>query len=244
MTQETAVSLRGRSELDRKATARILARAVRAGASIELCVLGDTLQIACSAAVTGESGGILILSLLGSEAAIRAVTQADSLNATLAADGQWYGFKTQRADDSPGESAPAMTIRKPVTMTVADRRRSPRRRLRGAAWVSLETSDGTQAWRGQAALLNLSMNGLACRVAKDDAEALQREQSVQVTFRAAERSESFELTARVTNVTEGTPGRCVLGLEFIDDERLAACRTRLHAVAQAGGQEASGEGGT
>lgn len=238
MTQETSIAKRGTSELDRKTTARILAGAVRAGASIELCVLGDPLQIACSAAVTGESGETLLLNLLGSEAAVRAVRQADLLEATLAADGQWYSFETRRADGDQGEATSGLTVRKPTTMTVADRRRSPRRRLRGAAWVLLKAGQGSHPWRGKAALLNLSMDGLACRVTKDDAEALHTDQSVQVTFDAADRSGPFELTARVTNVTEGASCRCVVGLEFVDDERLAACRARLRAVT--GGPETGG----
>ena len=86
-------------------------------------------------------------------------------------------------------------------------------------------------WRCRAALLNLSADGLACKVSDVDANELPVGKTVCVMFRAGEMAGGFDLEARVSNLTEaGTPGRWIIGLEFLHDTTPPGSRARLEEV--------------
>lgn len=123
---------------------------------------------------------------------------------------------------------------KPTTIAPADRRRSPRRRFRQPTGILLRGTGVDDGWRCQATLLNLSMDGLACRVPDSDCERggpLRIGQTVRAVFRPHASSPAFDLNGRIVAITQGgTPNLLVLGLEFIADQSLEASRPGLQDV--------------
>ena len=150
------------------------------------------------------------------------------LEATVEIDQRRYTFET-RCMKAPVSVVPTiLRVHRPARMTVTDRRRSPRRHLRGRTEVSVSGSDEHVSWCAEAVMLNLSTEGMACRLAEPDARRLAIGQTLGVAFRLGAINTPFDLNARVSNTTEaGTPGQVVVGLAFIADERLESNRTRL-----------------
>ncbi len=80
-------------------------------------------------------------------------------------------------------------------------------------------------------MLNLSPDGIACRVPQQDAGPLEIGQTVHVAFRLGGSTSVFDLTAGINNITRGgTPGQLVVGLEFMVGQRLEAGRAALREV--------------
>ncbi len=108
-----------------------------------------------------------------------------------------------------------------------ERRRSRRRRLQKPSEVRLHGLGDELGWHCAGALLNVSNDGIACRIANKDAGALCIGQTIQAVFGLGS-SRTFELTARITNTTPaGTAGHRVLGLEFVEDAKSKAAQAAL-----------------
>lgn len=107
---------------------------------------------------------------------------------------------------------------------VDERRRSRRRLLRGSIRIEIRASDRSDTGPATAAMLNLSESGVACRVPWNEVHRLRTGESIRVLFRSHETDEPFDLPARIINITQaGTPGTCVIGMEFLfgsDGERV------------------------
>ena len=68
------------------------------------------------------------------------------------------------------------------TTTVIERRKNRRRRFQEPADVTLRATSGPKPWHGLGTLLNLSMNGIACRVREEDAAHTAVGQTLRVMF--------------------------------------------------------------
>lgn len=116
---------------------------------------------------------------------------------------------------------------------VDERRRSPRRLLRGSVKIEIRTSGASDTGLATATMLNLSESGVACRVPWDEVDRLQTGESIRVLFRLQEADQPFDLPARIINITQaGTPGTCVIGMEFLfgndSDRQQARLRVALN----------------
>ena len=116
-----------------------------------------------------------------------------------------------------------------------ERRRSRRRRLHKPCEVQLHGVGDELGWQATGALLNVSTDGVACRLANQKAYDLCVRQTVRVVFRIGSSPTRFDLKAQITNLTAaGTPEHQVLGLEFVDDANLEAAQPALReAIANA-----------
>lgn len=116
-----------------------------------------------------------------------------------------------------------------------ERRRSRRRRLQTPTDVQLRGLGDESKWQCVGALLNVSHEGMACRINDRKASELCIRQSLQAVFRVGASTTPFDLTAMITNMTPaGTAGQQVIGLEFVDDARLRSARAALReAIARA-----------
>lgn len=117
------------------------------------------------------------------------------------------------------------------TTTVIERRKSRRRRFQEPAQVTLRAMSGSQKRHSRGALLNLSMDGIACRVREEDTDQMAVGQTLRVMFYLSRIPQEFDLIGRVISVTgAGSPGHAVIGMEFIDDEHLASVKEALRAA--------------
>ena len=101
--------------------------------------------------------------------------------------------------------------------------------------VTLDTREYSGEWQCRAALLNVSLAGLACRLRAEDAAQLVIGQIVRAGFLIGSGPEPFSLDARVATMTPaGETGPSIAGVEFIDGAGLAEARVRLQAALAAG----------
>ena len=123
----------------------------------------------------------------------------------------------------------------PAPEVLFERRRSQRRILHKAAEVRLRGVGDEMQWTCQGAVLNVGVDGLACRVTTENAMKLLVDQHVDVVFRMGGSATDFDLRARVANVTPaGSDHHRVLGLEFVEGRRLHESRPALReAITQA-----------
>ena len=96
------------------------------------------------------------------------------------------------------------------------RRRSSRSRLRTSTVVALRPMDAaTPTCSG--VLMNVSADGIACRVPADPAVTIEGDTLIRACFRLEQEDETYELPAVVVYRTRGgTDGYDVLGLRFMD----------------------------
>ncbi len=93
-------------------------------------------------------------------------------------------------------------------------RRSPRLRPRSSTGVTVRPIHGPDVSIA-ASLLNVSEDGMACRVPAAADDGITRERMVKVSFRLAESGEAFELAADVVHrQAAGTDGFDIVGLQF------------------------------
>jgi len=78
------------------------------------------------------------------------------------------------------------------------------------------------------ALLNVGIDGLACRIGVAEALSLLVDQHVDVAFRLGDVAADFELRARISNITlAGSTEHRVIGLEFVEGKQLCEARAAL-----------------
>jgi hypothetical protein len=181
--------------------------------------------------VVGDGDACLTLNLEGLDSVGREILAGLQLEVRIEVDKVRYAFETTCADETAPDQPVTLRVQKPDAILIADRRRSPRRRLRRPTTVSLHNTGTEREWCSEAVMLNLSAEGVACRLAGHDSLALKINQTARVLFTLGASSTMFDLTGRVTNITQGgTPGHVVVGLAFVADEKLEQNRTRLRQV--------------
>jgi hypothetical protein len=218
-------------QLEPQEAVRVLGTAVSGGVDVKLHVSGNGVEYEGYAVLSGDDGSHLLLTCEApwrttsgetEERPFAAVQTTSVVRVVFAVMGARYLFETRCAETVVNGKPPVIRLVKPTIVFLADRRRSPRHRWRKPTEVSLAAAGANDRWRCTAALLNVSPDGVACRVAASDMESLSVGQVVGAQFRLDSLSPEFSLPVRVTNVTEGgTVDQMVVGLEFIVDTDLA-----------------------
>jgi c-di-GMP-binding flagellar brake protein YcgR len=220
------------------ATESLLGRAAARRAPLGLLVEYGGLCRRFSGELLGASNGVLEIRLEAG-ADIRALpVECSRLQARFELDNRRYSFETRLAPEGESPRGDVVRIVAPATLRSVDRRRTIRRRLRRAAPVVL-ISDGPGPKRTmQGAVLNLSSDGLACRIRRSESGGIRPGRTIRALFNADAHGEAIELTARVVSMTPaGTRDHQILGLEFVVDDNYSRWRDRLCAVVTAPGND-------
>lgn len=111
-----------------------------------------------------------------------------------------------------------VTLSRPASIRILDRRRFLRAKLAPSSKVELEwKTDGRE--RIQAvSLLNVSADGMACRVEDALVAGLQKRDRLRARFALPGTDRRIELNARVTNFTPASVGASIMGLQFLTSE--------------------------
>jgi len=225
-------------QLEPQEAVRVLGMAISGGVDVKLYVSGDGVEYEGYAVLSGDDGSNLLLTCeapwrttSGKTAGrpFAAVQPASVVRIVFAVMGARYLCETRCAERVANGKPPVIRLIKPTTVFLADRRRSPRHRWRRPTDVVLAAAGRGDRWRCTAALLNVSPDGIACRVVATDTESLSIGRIVGAQFRLDSLSPAFNLPARVTNITEGgSVDHVVVGLQFlVDTDLVAAEQVRL-----------------
>jgi len=155
---------------------------------------------------------------LDDASAIERMAATEELSVSMIVDGARYAFASHplsAVDAGPG----TLVLAAPRELFVLERRRAVRRRLRQGLGVRLEprrtdaepTEDALTA-----VILNLSPDGLACRLSTTRTTQLSVADRLLVSFSLAPDNQTFAFIGHIVSITEGgTPGQVVLGIEFL-----------------------------
>jgi len=125
-----------------------------------------------------------------------------------------YSFAAKiRAVRKVGETL-SLALNRPTAVGLVERRRFQRARLAPSSRVVLHWTRDGQAHQHVAVMLNVSVEGLACRLESAAASLLEPQTTLRVRFSLPGGSHRFDLPATVCNRTAASPGYTILGLHL------------------------------
>lgn len=211
--------------VDAADTARLVAAAAEHHLLITLESDGPVLRAIWRARITSAEGDRLVLELEDTRTETLPRLKSVPLSAHFVLDDVGYSFGTRCAGFTQAPAGRSISIERPMFLNQVDRRRALRRKLGASSVVALRLP-GTSTLTA-AALLNLSSEGLACRVDSDWVAQLGRGDALQVYFSIGFPTQAYDMTAQVISMTPASEGCCVLGVEFGGDEGCGEVRARL-----------------
>lgn len=219
--------------VDPSRAGEVLAAAVDQHAFVSVRAKGEGFDLNCRGALIARSEDDLSIQLTCDDSKVRALFECATVHVVFEVGGARYMFDASEPLWWDENEAGILHLSTPATLAVADRRRSPRRRLKHPTTVMLESEEAAEAWTTHGAMLNLSADGMACRIGRDRAAQLAVGQIICVVFRLPDANDPLRWAARVTNTTEaGTPDQTVVGLEFVTDKDDGKDRERLRRAVE------------
>lgn len=204
-----------RRALDPRTGAQVLARACASGTTIRLRHSDDDLDIELVGKLVGGDEHTATIHF-------NADTRGKLTNVVYSAEfsltGERYVLEGRCVPDANDESGDVLLLIEPETLAVVERRRSKRRRLAPSSAVYIDGGDDADPWRCAAVMLNVSLNGLACRVERECAERIREGLTLDVAFEIGPESRRIELHGRVVSVMgAGSPDCSLVGIAFEED---------------------------
>ncbi len=203
----------------------VLEMAVRRHVRIDLELASDIQPVFAQATILTLAGSVLTLQLSDGVNRNRLLAQTGPLRGRFTIDGRRFEFDADLADDPVVARENLLALRRPTALRSIERRRVARRRLQNSSQVTIRPDGAGNVV--EAGLLNLSDFGLACRIARKDAEPLRTGTPVRAGFSLHEAGGAFDLGARVVNLTPASDGMWIAGLEFDRTESNASDLRRL-----------------
>lgn len=222
--------------LNRDASAQILSQACRKGALVRLHVTVAGVEAICTGVAVANDRSKLTIKVRRIAPSVAAVLRDSAVRADIGLADAWYTFETRSMSPVPQVADGLLHITAPTAMSVIERRKSRRRRFHGPSEVTLRAIGGTEPWHGRARLLNLSADGIACKVREEDTPRTTTGRRFHVLFRLDGSRHEFNLIGRVVNVTRGgSLDHAVVGMQFVDEDQSASdIRTLREALQHAG----------
>ena len=200
-------------DLDEQSSARVLERAVRAKALLELRAKVGGPAETMAARLIEIRGDSLFVSVTDSLDA--ALLRSAYCDVGLMLENQQYLFSTNVLDVLDSMEGKRLELVRPRMLQALQRRRFVRADLAESSRVCLGAPGDFDHPACHGVLLNVSCDGLACRVDRGDADAHDVGEMVGVSFSIGALEDRFEFNAAVQNKTRaGTEGTVILGLQF------------------------------
>lgn len=169
----------------------------------------------------------LSLELVMSDANANSIQVSTPLRVVFQTGRTRYTFSTPCVAVSSEAESTLVRVKRPIGVTKVERRRSPRRGLREPVRLRIRSDRAGHALDEWASLLNLSADGLACRISSNAAVGT-IDDVLRVSFALDHPDARFDLRARVINVTQGASDDIsILGLEFLSGGVRQVDRDRL-----------------
>lgn len=232
MTQPLIHATETVRSLDPAESQRLLERAATARASMRWQCANAADSPVYTAIVLGSEGAWLIVTVMQDE--LWALDVSTPLQASIDLSGSTYTFETCFAGRCPDSDPNTIRLRKPQSLSMIERRRSPRRRFRKQDAITLRPLGPAGAKGYRATLLNLSPDGVACLATDEFAAQLAIGQVMATGFSVGPKRTRFELAGRIVNVTRaGSSGHTVVGMEFVKDDTLRSLQQCLQDALEA-----------
>lgn len=129
-----------------------------------------------------------------------------------------YVFNAPVLDAHHTPRGAILTIEKPRTLQVVQRRRFWRTKLARSSGVILRVGSGCNGANVRATLLNISRDGLACLVAPAAASSLRPGTKLIASFELPDGPRPFRFPATICNQSTTSDNGCILGMQFDCDE--------------------------
>jgi hypothetical protein len=146
-----------------------------------------------------------------------------------------YEFSTTITDVPRWGRSALLAFARPRAIGLIERRRFLRAKLAPSSQVELVWNHSANSHSHRAPLLNISPDGLACRLDDDAAAAIGKDDPLKATFEIPGRGQPFSFHATVKNKTPASKGCTILGLQFVSTpeaaEQLSALREFLETPA-------------
>lgn len=221
-------SVIGTSDLEKNGTGEVMIEAIDRRARVFVHAKTGSGLHSFTGSFVGETRTDVVLELDNLEPGISEQLHSATLRVSFEVGATRYNFQSRCSHEPSGARSTVIHVLKPQNVTRAERRRSPRRRLREPAVVALSKLKTNPPWDRRATLLNVSADGLACGIAEGDAAALQIDDRLRVSFELGRPPVTFLLTARVIKMTKGgSSGSIILGLAFTASDNPEFDRQKL-----------------
>lgn len=145
---------------------------------------------------------------------------------TLIVDDAAYEFEAEIRESRHSKTVRSLCLVAVGELVERERRRARRRTLHERTPVTLYVDAGAAEAVCEASLLNISAEGLACRVSKQDVALLERADGVCAEFWLG-RVGALRLNVRVVTATPSGQSAVILGLECLNDPETLQDRRRL-----------------
>ncbi|HNQ24579.1 MAG TPA: PilZ domain-containing protein [Phycisphaerae bacterium] len=218
-------------ELESETAAAVLARALETRVILRLRPDEGERQREVPARLVGGNDDTLTVELPPGNLVFAGVPESASIEARFSVDSRYYMFTTRRHELTATPTAGLLLLERPRTLALVERRRSPRRRWRPGAQVTLLAAEGEPRHLDTAEMLNLSLHGLSCRLPGIDAEWATVGQRLRVRFCPGKGGPLLELPVRLCNVTpDMSLTRTLIGVEFVEGAAWEAAQPALTAA--------------
>lgn len=125
-----------------------------------------------------------------------------------------FVFSTDVIDDGAAQEPRQIVLRQPASLELQQRRRLWRARLAPSSAVELTWTENRRRCNSAATLLNLSCDGMACRLAPGARHELPVGRMIEVQFALPSAEQRFRLRAVVRNAHALEDGCTLLGMQF------------------------------
>ena len=206
--------------------ARLIERAVRAKASVVLRPKVETGAGTLAARLAEARHRSLIV--LPDTAGDYANLQSAYCDGTLLLEGREYLFSADVLGSHEHPEGVGLEISRPLMLQTWQRRRFVRAAVAGSAGVLIGAPDQFDRHRFEGMVLNVSRDGLACRVDNSAADAHEVGEVVGVSFVLEPRWGPIEMNAAIKSKTPGgTKGTIILRMQFQEADSAGEPQARL-----------------
>ncbi len=213
-------------------SARLLERAVRGHVPVRLEVKSQDDAPALSVRMAQQLDDALLVQI--DQPADALPLESTYCDASFALDGQEYMFTTVVQEVIAGAQPPTLRIARPKVVHAWQRRRFLRAAFADSAAIYLGKHNSFDVPEAEGRILNVSQDGVACRVHARYADHRAVGEAVSVQFTIGALPEVLQLNAVIRSKTPGgTPGAIILGLQFEECESSRLQRERLGAALNA-----------
>lgn len=222
-------------KLETRSAEQSIAAAVRTQAQVvlESASFGDT---TLNGSLISGDDHVLLMEVTGEPAIDFDEIEGVSCRGHIYSDRRYRFTSTIVAAPAWGQTR-AVAIARPKTLAVLDRRRFLRTRLVPSTPVLLEWGGADAPHSHRVSLLNISADGMACRVRDDVIAAVARSEPMYVSFELPGVDRAFRLAARLTNTISGSEGYTITGLQFTaareDAKAISALRIAIEGRSRA-----------